>query len=886
MSSRNSIEVLFRPGSIAVVGASNKPHRVGQVVMRNLLAGGFDGPIMPVNPRHRSISGVWAYPGIGSLPMAPDLAVVCTPAATVPGILDELGRHGTRAAIVLSGGFGREAVAPEAMMAAARPHGLRLLGPGSLGLLIPKIGLNASFAHVPAQPGRVAFVSQSGALCAAVLDWAKGRGIGFSHFVSLGDCADIDFGEVMDYLANDPGTRAILLYVETMPRRGGFMAAGRAAARNKPVLVVKANRHRGRGDPEAALLTASALADPDEVFDAAVRRAGMLRVDDIDELFAAFETLARARPLGGDRLAILTNGGGAGAMAADALIGGGGQLAALSEQTTAKLDAALPDGWSRDNPAEIPIGTAAEGYERALSVLVDAPEADAVLVMHAPNALLPPEEPAGAVVKVVREIGGNVLTSWVGEAGVVKARRRLAEAGVPTYDTPGRAVRAFLHMANYRRNQDMLMEAPPAALEDFRPARGTARLVIEAALGAGRETLSEAEAKAVLTAYGLPVVETRLAETPEAAAELAAAIGLPVALSIQAPGLTRKWDVGGVALNLETPEAVRAAAAAMTSRLEGQRPGLRHEGFAVQRMVSRQNARQLFVGVATDRVFGPVILFGEGGRAVEIIRDHAIGLPPLNMVLARELIGRTRISRLLGAYLDRPAVDMDAICHALMKISQLVIDIPEICELDANPLFADDHGVTIVDAHIKVAAYRGPESRRLAIRPYPADLEEPARLKDGTPVLLRPIRPEDGPAHRRLLESLTEQDLRFRFFGRVGAVSKGQIARFTQIDYDREMAFVAVRDGETLGVVRTVTDPDNQRAELAITLSPSMRGTGLAPVLMDKMIRYARARGTRLLAGEIMAENRPMIGLAKKAGFAIRRHPEDEDTVEMVMELG
>ncbi len=876
----------FQPQSIAVIGASNRPHRIGHVVMRNLLAGGFAGPIMPVNPKHRSISGVWAYPDVDSLPDLADLAIVCTPPPTVPEIIESLGRRGTRAAIVMTAGFALHPNGPQLrqdLLAAARRHGLRILGTNSLGLLAPKAGLNASFAHTSTLPGKVAFVSQSGALCAAVLDFALGRGVGFSHFVSLGTSLDVDFGDMMDYLANDPGTRAILLYVEQLEERRNFMSAGRAAARNKPVLVVKANRFTADDDIEGALASGT-LARPDEVFDAALRRAGMLRVDDVDELFAAFETLARARPITGDRLAILTNGGGAGVMAADTLLAGGGKLAHFSAETVRKLDAVLPEGWTHANPADIRVDAAPKRYGDALAALVDAPEADAVLVLHAPTALVDAEEPARAVVKVAKEIGGNILTAWVGEHAAAKAREQFGKAGLPTYDTPNRAVRAFLHMANYWRNQELLMQTPPAALEDFRPARGTARLVIEAALLAGRDTLDEPEAKAVLTAYGLPVVETHIAQTPAEAAAVADGIGYPVALTVMAANLTRKWDVGGVALNLESREAVQSAAQGMLRRLDEARPGTSCDGFTLQRMVSRRNARQLIIGVTTDRVFGPVILFGEGGRAVEIIRDHAIGLPPLNMVLARELIDRTRISRLLSAYLDRPAVDLDRICLTLMKVSQMIIDLPEIVGVDINPLFADDRGVTVVDAHMKVARFTGVERSRLAIRPYPAALEEPATLKDGTPVLLRPIRPEDAPAHEALMVSLSPEDLRFRFFNLVGRLRPSQMARFTQIDYDREMAFIATRDGRTLGVVRTVTDADNERAEIAITVHPAARGTGIGPVLIDKMVRYCRKHGTGMVVGEVLAENRAMIKLAQKTGFSVRRG-EDDDVVEIELPL-
>jgi acetyltransferase len=891
VGSRQNIDSFFRPQAIAVIGATNLPRRLGQIFIRNLLAGGFDGPIMPVNPDYRSIGGVLAYPNIASLPVVPDLAVICTPAATIPAIIDSLGRAGTRAAIVASGEPGQAGRLPsaDALLAAARPYGLRILGTNSLGVVVPGINLNATFAHTTARPGRVAFISQSGALGTAVLDWAAARGIGFSHFVSLGNASDVDFGDVMDYLGRDDATRAILLYIEDMRERRNFMAAGRAAARNKPVLVVKANRIHEGDDVAAAALASGALAGADDVFDAALRRAGMLRVDDVDELFAAFETLARTRSIAGDRLMVLTNGGGAASMVSDALFAGGGHLAAASASSVGKLRARLPDGAVDGNPVEMDIDASGEHYAAALEILLDDPQADAVLVTYAPNALVPPEEPAAAVIRTAKEFGGNILTSWIGEASVGEARRMFAAAGIPTFATPNRAVSAFLHMVNYHRNQQMLMQVPPSSFDDFRPDQIRARSVIGAALAEGRTSLTEPEAKTILSAYGLTTVETRIAASAEDAAAIAAAIGFPIALTILAPTITRKWDVGGVALNLQSPEAVASAAAGMVERLRERKPGAAHTGFTVQRMVSRQAARQLIIGVATDRLFGPVILFGEGGRAVEIIRDHAVALPPLNVVLARELISRTRISRLMEAYLDRPAVNLDSLCTALMRVSQMVVDIPEIREVDINPVFADDKGVTVVDAHMTVARFAGNEATRLAIRPYPKALEETARLADGRMVSLRPIRPEDAAAHYALMESMSPEDLRLRFFNAVGKLQPSQIARLTQIDYEREMAFIATVAGddgktETLGVVRTVADADDAEAEFSIKLLPRMKGSGLARLLMEKMIRYCRGRGMQTIRGDVLVGNVAMTRLAEKLGFCCRDRPGGE-LVEVRLDL-
>lgn len=878
MSVRN-LDKLFRPESVAVIGASNRPGAVGTVVMRNLLEGEFSGPVMPVNPKHKSVAGVLAYPDVDSLPGAPDLAVICTPPSTVPTLINQLGERGTRAAVVLTAGLQRETddkgrTLTEAMLEAAKPFGMRILGPNCLGVLVPGAGLNASFAHLPAHPGGIALVSQSGAMCTAVLDWARAHDIGFSHFVSLGDCADVEFGDVIDYLGSFPGTRAILLYIESIHERRNFMSATRAAARNKPVIVIKAGRV-AEGARAAASHT-GALAGTDDVFDAAIRRAGMLRVYSIQELFAAVETLARARRIDGERLAILTNGGGIGVMAVDDLIEKGGHLAELSEETIERLNQALPVTWSGGNPVDIIGDAPGERYTSALDVLVKAEEVDAILVMHAPTATASSSEAAQAIIDVSDEVAKPILTSWVGEEAVAPARRMLNDAGIPTYETPGQAVRAFMHMVDYRRNQTMLMETPPSAPSGFTPDTEAARRLVEAALPATSSTMmTEPDAKAVLAAYGIPIVETLVATTPAEAADKAADIGFPVALKILSSDISHKSDVGGVQLFLETPEAVKAAAEAMLDSIPARKPNSRLEGFTVQRMAERPGALELILGVTTDPIFGPVILFGQGGTAVEVIGDRAIALPPLNMVLARELISRTRVSKLLQGYRDRPAADLDAICLTCMQISQLVVDVPEIVELDINPLFADENGVLALDARIGVTPTGEDKSRRLAIRPYPKELEEPFTLRSGREVLLRPIRPEDEPEHHTFLSKLTSDDIRFRFFGLINELPHTQMARYTQIDYDREMAFIASapKEGggmETLGVVRIFADPDNQEAEFAIVVRSDLKGQGLGTKLMEKMIAYCRDRGTKAMVGQVLEENTAMLQLARFTGFESR----------------
>jgi acetyltransferase len=875
MSVRN-LDYLFKPSSVAVIGASNSPRSVGGVVMRNLLKGGFEGPIMPVNPKYQAVAGVLTYPDIASLPVTPDLAVICTPPAIVPDMVHQLGEKGTRGAAVITAGLsqfrykdGRPV--QEAMLDAARPYTLRLLGPNCVGILVPGLGLNATFAHTLIPPGSLAFASQSGGFCTATLDWARSRGIGFSHFISLGNMADIDFGDTLDYLGSSPETTAILLYMESIGANEArkFMSAARAASRNKPVLAIKAGRF-AEGARAAASHT-GALAGSDNVYDAALRRAGILRVYDLDELFDAVETLAKARPLKGDRLAILTNGGGFGVIATDALIAAGGQLAEFSPETLKKLDDLLPGTWSHGNPVDMIGDAEAHVYVKALRILMEDPGVDAILVMYAPQAIAPPEASAQAIVEVVHEADLPILTSWLGGSAVEGSRRIFAEANIPTYDTPENAVRAFMHIVHYHRNQDIITQVPPSAPTDFTPMIPQARSVIEKCLSNGRDLLTEAEAKEVLAAYGVPIVETRVAKTPEEAAEVAAEIGLPVALKILSPDITHKSDVGGVALGLDTAEEVKQAATAMLARIAKHHPAAQLIGFTVQKMAMRPRAHELIIGMTNDSLFGPVILFGRGGTAVEVIADRAVALPPLNMSLARYLISRTEVSKLLKGYRDRPPADLDAICLTLIQVSQLIVDRPEILELDINPLLADEQGVIALDARIRVDL-AGSRDKPLAIRPYPRELEETIETSDGRTVFVRPIKPEDQPAHRDFVAHLTLEDLRFRLLGVIRDIPPSEMSRLVQIDYDREMAFIATApneegEAETLAVVRTVSNPDNTKADFAVMVRSDLKRSGLGTALMQKMIRYCANRGIKEIVGQVLEENAAMLALTRKLGF-------------------
>lgn len=882
MSVRN-LQYLFRPRSVALIGATERPRSVGAAVLRNLVTGAFSGTIWPVNSKYRELAGLKAYARVEQLPAAPDLAIICTPPPTVPALIGGLGRIGTRAAAVLTAGFGAELRGQ--MLAAAKPHLLRVLGPNCVGLLVPGIGLNASFAHTAALSGKIAFVSQSGALVTAVLDWATTRGIGFSKIVSLGEAADVDLGDVIDHLASDRDTNAILLYVEAVTSARKFMSAARAAARNKPVLVVKAGRLREGA--EAATSHSGALAGADDVYDAAIRRAGMLRVNTTEDLFDAVETLARARPLAGERLCIVTNGGGPGVMATDALVSDGGQLAKLTEATLRALDSVLPSTWSRRNPVDIIGDATSDRYARSLEILCTDPEAGNVLLLHAPTAVVPSSEIASALVPAIASAGRSVLTCWLGGDEVAQARAMFVEASIPTYSTPEDAVRAFLQLVHYRRNQQLLMEVPASRPLDLPHDCETAGTVLRSALASGRTMLSEVEAKSVLAAYGIPVVPTRSAATVTDAVKAAMELGFPVALKVCSSDISHKSDVGGVVLNVADTEGVQAAAAQIERSVRKARPEASLQGFTVQPMATRRNAYELIVGLATDRVFGPVILFGHGGTATEVLRDRAIGLPPLNSVLAHELVGRTRIARLLAGYRDHAPANLAAITDVLVRVSQLVADLPQIVELDINPLLADEHGVIALDARIQVSEHASTGVDRFAIRPYPEQLEEWVDWQ-GKRVLLRPIRPEDGHQHLAFFNQLDPVDIRLRAFMWLRELSPSQLARLTQIDYDREMAFIATSEREpgafeTLGVARAVTDPDNLAADFAIIVRSDVKGRGLGTLLFGKLVDYTRSRGTGELVGDALAENAQIISLAKSFGFSVAHG--DAGTVKLRLRL-
>lgn len=883
------LEHFFSARSVAVIGASIRAGSVGATVLSNLVNAGFHGEVWPVNPKYQVLAGLPVYADVEALPAGPELAVVCTPAATVPGIVARLGKAGCRAVVVLSAGLdgtgadGRSL--RQAMLDAARPFLLRILGPNCVGLLVPGIGLNASFAPVAALPGRLAFVAQSGALVTAVLDWARTRRIGFSSFVSLGDGSDVDFGDLLDYFAGDPNTDAILLYAESVRQARKFMSAARSAARAKPTVIVKAGRVAEAAN--AAFSHTGALAGSDLVYDAALRRAGMLRVDTTAELFDAVAILAQPHRPAGGRLAILTNGGGPGVMATDALVRGGGVLARLAPATIDGLSQALPPTWSHGNPVDIIGDAPAERYRVALQAVLDDPEADAVLFIHAPTAIVPSADIARALLPLMRASRLPVLCCWLGGDSVAQARSLCLDAGMPVFDTPEEAVRGFQQMVDHGRNQRMLTQVP-SSCAPFAPERDVARTLVAGLLARGVTAVGEADAKRILSAYGIGVVRTETAGSADEALAAARAIGYPVALKILSPDIPHKSDVGGVVLDLPDEAALGRALAEMAARVGAQRPQARLAGFTVQAMARRPLAHELIVGVATDPVFGPVVLFGQGGVAVEVTADQAVALPPLNRVLAADLVGRTRVARLLAGFRDRPRADLDALYDVLVRVGQMIVDLPELAELDINPLLLDAGGAIALDARMRLAplAPGADPLARMAILPYPDWLEVQVDSALG-PLTLRPVRPEDAPAHQAFFQSLSPEDIHFRMFGMMRELAPNQLARLTQIDYAREMALIATRGqgrgSETLGVARVIADPDNIEGEFAVVVRSDLKGRGLGRILMQGLIDYCRQRGLVRLRGAALGENARMHALARACGFGLQSGP--DGTVEMTLEL-
>ena len=879
---RHYLSALFQPASVAIIGASNEAGSVGAVLAENMAAG-YRGSLYAVNPKHRSVHGLDCYPAVGKIPQRIDLAVIATPAHTVPGVIEECGEAGVRAAVVITAGFSETgpqgARLERALLENARRYRLRVIGPNCLGLMRPETGLNATFARGGALAGSIGLISQSGAVCTAMLDWAHSHGVGFSSVVSLGGSTDVDFGEIIDFLVNDPKTEHILLYIEGVRDARRFVSALRAAARVKPVILMKVGRHPAGS--RAAMSHTGAIVGADDVFDAVVRRAGAVRVSTIGQIFAAAQAFASHLWPKGDRLAVITNGGGPGVMAADRAADLGIPLAELSPRTIESLKSALPANWSHSNPLDL-IGDAdAARYAAATAACLADDGVDGVLVMLTPQAMTDPASAARAVIEAARGSQKPMLSCWMGEEQVIPARRLLAEAHIPVFRNPEGAVELFAHVASFYRNQRTLLRTPGPLSLQARPDLEGARAIVESALAEHREVLNEMESKALLAAFRIPIAKTMVAHSPMEAMLLAQELGYPVAMKVDSPEITHKTDAGGVRLNLGNAQSVRAAYQEIVEAVGRHRPGAHIHGVAVEPMIVRPNGRELMIGVIRDPVFGPAITFGTGGTAVEVHRDRAVALPPLDTFLVADLIRSTRVSKLLGAFRHLPPVDLATLENVLLRVSEMVCELPWLVELDINPLIVDEHGAIAADARVVVgrrAPGRIPYSH-MAIHPYPSKYVRTWQLPDGQVVTLRPIRPEDAAIEQEFVKSLSDESRYFRFMNTLRELTPMMLVRFTQIDYEREMAFIAVieeggREFE-IGVARYITNPDGDTCEFALVVTDHWQRHGLGRRLMELLIEVARSRGLSAMVGHVLANNKSMLELCSDLGFVIAESPDE-----------
>ena len=834
----------------------------------------------------REVHGITAYADVASLPIVPDLAVIATPPDVVPSIVAELGSRGTLAAVILTAGFteGEVAIAKERterLLAAARPNLVRIVGPNCFGIAVPTIGLNTTFAPAAVLPGNIAFLTQSGAMATTVMDWTLPRGIGFSAIVSMGDMCDVDFGDSLDYFALDEATSAILIYVEGITHARKFMSAARRAGRIKPVIVIKGGR--AEEGVRAAASHTGALAGADIVYDAAFRRAGMLRVNDVEELFDAVATLAHMAPQRGDRLAIVSNGGGVAVLATDRLIEMGGSLAKLGPDTIDKLNSVLPPTWSQANPVDLVGDAGADRYTKAINILMKDPKVDALLVAYCPTMIVSSLEAAKGLLAALSQADSasrkNVFACWIGEANVAEGRAHLVAAQVPDYETPERAVRAFMHLVRHRQSQELLTETPSLVAPQAEAELGRAREIIRNVLSDKREWLDPAEVASFLGCYDIPFVRTEAVSDAASAAQAAAQIKAPVALKIRSRDVIHKSDVGGVVLDLADPSQVEAAAWQMNENVTRALPKAKLEGFIVQEMIHRPGAFELIAGVSTDPTFGPVILFGHGGTAVEILQDKSLELPPLNTALARAQIGRTRIAALLKGFRGRPAADIGAVVNVLIQLSRIVTDHAEITEVDINPLLCDSRGVIAVDGRIRVRATAVSSESRLAIRPYPQQFESVILTPEGHAYSVRPIRPEDESALRQFADEAGAENLWHPFFSPLRERTHAAAARLSQIDYDREMTLVAW-DGERMaGLARSSADPDFENSECAVVIRDGMQEQNLMFQLLEALLHAIAAQGVRKTVLGLPADQTWMREVCVELGFTIGPLPGDASKI-------
>jgi len=870
----HNLEKIFKPQSVAVIGASEKKGHVSSSVMSNLIGGGFFGDIFPVNPNHKMIWGLPTLSSVAEFKTPPDLAVIATPIDTVPQIIADCAEKGIGGAVIISAGGketgakGREIEA--AIQDAAGKKGFRIVGPNCLGIINVHQKLNASFARQMPLPGKMAFVSQSGAICTAILDLSITENIGFSYLVSLGSMLDVDFGEMIDYLGNDPNVSSIVMYVENLKNIRNFMSAARSVSRAKPIIALKAGR--SRAGARAAASHTGAMTGEDAVYDAAFRRAGIVRVKTFEELFDCAELLSKYTRTKGPGLAILTNAGGPGVMAADALSDYGVEPAALLPETLAKLNQVLPQYWSGSNPIDILGDATPERYEQAVSICLEARELNGILIMMSPQAVADPSEVANLLCSRIKKNGCPVFTVWMGGKEVENGRQIFNRAGIPTFDSPERAVRAFMDLRAYSVNVDLLNEIPSKLPKSLEFDREFVRTKIASCLEDDHFYLSEAESKSLLSAYGIPVVPTQLAISATDAVQKAEECGFPVALKISSTDILHKTEAGGVLLDLDDSEKVRNAYDQLLKNAYDFKPDAKIQGVSVQPMANREEkGYELILGAKLDRDFGPVILFGMGGVVTEVIQDRALALPPLNRLLARRLMEATKIYQLLKGHRNQPAVDLVFLEEMLVRLSQLMSDFSEIRELDINPLCISKSHACALDARIVLEKNDVIAPMHMVISPYPDEFEEHTICKSGERLFIRPIRPEDAPLLVENFQSLSKRTIYRRFFNPLRQLSPEMIARFTQIDYDREIALVAISETrgqeKLIGVSRIINSPDQKEAEFSVLVADQYQGQGVGSALLSRCLFIAKQRGVEMVEGFVLAENTQMLTLGKKLGF-------------------
>ncbi|MDH5399318.1 MAG: bifunctional acetate--CoA ligase family protein/GNAT family N-acetyltransferase [Cyclobacteriaceae bacterium] len=879
----------FKPESVAVIGASLREGSVGQAVFNNLVNSEYKGKIYPVNPKADTMLGLKTYSNVKKVPGQVDMAVVSTPAHTIPKIVAECGEKGIKAVLIISAGFKESGEKGEAMvveiMDTAKKNNIRIIGPNCLGFIKPSLNFNASFAHISASPGKIAFISQSGALCTAILDWALSHRVGFSHFVSIGSMIDVGFHDLIDYFGEDPGTHSILIYMESLTHARKFLSAARAFSRTKPIIVLKSGK--SSEGAEAAKSHTGTLAGNDRVFDAAFERAGIVRVNTIEELFNSAEALAKQkRPLG-NRLTIVTNAGGPGVISTDFLVNEGGKLAEMSQGTLKKLNEVLPDAWSHGNPVDVLGDADASRIKKTLEYCLEEKNGDGILVIITPQAMTKTADIARDMVSVKNTSGKTLLACFMGEEIVREAREILQEGGIPNFRAPEDAVKCFMNMYSYSRNLELLYETPSTTPEEFTPRRLEAQELIDRKYSQNRLVLTEREAKELLSYYEIPVSEFRLATNEEEAGRIGDKLGFPVVMKISSPDILHKTDVGGIKLNIRSRQEAWAAYREIVSSARKSMPDAHIEGVFVEKMVAKKY--ELIIGGKKDPIFGPTIIFGMGGVAVEVFKDTNIGLPPLNMALAKRLIEDTKIYELLKGFRGMEGADLNAIEYLLYKFSYLLMDFREIKEIDINPFSVDKHGGVTLDAKVILDedVKKGVKFKHYShcvISPYPQEYITTFVMKDGREVILRPIRPEDEPMEAELFNNLSPEAQRFRFFGLIKNLTHDMLVRYTQIDYDREIAIVVEMEekGKKLiaGVARLVEDAYHDSAEFAIVVADPWQGLGLGNKLTDYILEIAKRRQLKVVCATVLNDNYKMLGMFKKRGFDLKNRDEDTSSLE------